>query len=87
MRDRSEKPTARHERGLVAYSPTLVVTPKMFYKNDPKRTLGFSIKSNLGSPSTLLNAGKTTNFAFKINGIELTKNEIEKINFLTQGAK
>lgn len=30
--------------------------------------LGFSIKSRLGSPSTLLNAGKTTNFTFKITG-------------------
>lgn len=30
--------------------------------------LGFSIKSQLGSPSTLLNAGTTTNFAFKITG-------------------
>jgi len=29
--------------------------------------LGFSIKSQLGSPSTLLNAGKTTNFIYKIN--------------------
>jgi len=29
---------------------------------------GFSIKSRLGSPSTLINAGKTTNFIFKIIG-------------------
>jgi len=28
--------------------------------------LGFSIKSQLGSPSTLLNAGKTTNFKYKL---------------------
>ena len=28
--------------------------------------LGFSIKSKLGKPSTLLNAGKTTNFIFEI---------------------
>ncbi|MDD4282986.1 MAG: HpaII family restriction endonuclease [Bacilli bacterium] len=30
--------------------------------------LCFSIKSRLGSPSTLLNAGKTTNFTYKISG-------------------
>ena len=29
---------------------------------------GFSIKSSLGSPSTLINAGKTTNFLFEITG-------------------
>lgn len=33
--------------------------------------LGFSIKSKLGSPSTLLNAnGDTTNFIYQINGID-----------------
>lgn len=41
--------------------------------------LGFSIKSQLGSPSTLLNAGKTTNFIFKISGL-IEKAEIERIN-------
>lgn len=29
-------------------------------------TVGFSIKSELGNPPTLLNAGKTTNFIFKV---------------------
>lgn len=29
---------------------------------------GFSIKSRLGSPSTLVNAGKTTNFVFEVTG-------------------
>lgn len=29
---------------------------------------GFSIKSRLGSPSTLINAGKTTNFIFEVTG-------------------
>ncbi len=31
-------------------------------------TLGFSIKSRLGKPSTLLNAGRNTNFIFEITG-------------------
>ena len=42
-------------------------------------TLGFSIKSQLGSPSTLLNAGKTTNFVFKLTSL-IDKTEIERIN-------
>lgn len=37
-------------------------------RTNQQPTLGFSIKSQLGSPSTLLNAGKTTNFIYKING-------------------
>ena len=32
--------------------------------------VGFSIKSELGSPPTLLNAGRTTNFIYKINGLD-----------------
>ncbi len=84
MRDSSEKPTARHERGLVADSPTLVVTPK---KTNQQPTLGFSIKSQLGSPSTLLNAGKTTNFIFKLEGTELSAREIEQINSIATRSK
>ncbi|GAA3629938.1 HpaII family restriction endonuclease [Flavivirga jejuensis] len=48
-------------------------------RTNQQPTLGFSIKSQLGSPSTLLNAGKTTNFIFKINGI-IENKEIERIN-------
>lgn len=42
--------------------------------------LGFSIKSQLGSASTLLNAGITTNFTFKITGKDLSDNDIANIN-------
>lgn len=42
--------------------------------------LGFSIKSQLGGDSTLLNASKATNFNFKIVGVDLTDNEISEIN-------
>lgn len=42
--------------------------------------MGFSIKSQLGGDSTLLNASKATNFNFKIVGIELSANDIETIN-------
>jgi len=41
-------------------------------------TLGFSIKSNLGGPSTLLNPSRTTNFIFEIIGA--TDADMERIN-------
>lgn len=40
--------------------------------------VGYSIKSSLGSPATLLNASSNTNFKYLIEG--LSKEEIEKIN-------
>lgn len=43
--------------------------------------LGFSIKSQLGGASTLLNAGKTTNFVYKLSD-EFSKSEIDEINTL-----
>ena len=46
------------------------------YRNE---TFGFSIKSKLGSPSTLLNPGKTTNFIYEING-NLSEKQITEIN-------
>ena len=42
--------------------------------------LGFSIKSQLGSASTLLNAGTPTNITYKIVGKELSDGDIEEIN-------
>ena len=50
-------------------------------------TLGFSIKSQLGSPSTLLNAGKTTNFIFNIVGCKYNDAEIAKINSINTKSK
>lgn len=47
--------------------------------------LGFSIKSQLGKNSTLLNAGKTTNFIYHI-GIRNT-NEVNRINSIDTGSK
>lgn len=41
--------------------------------------LGFSIKSQLGSPSTLLNASGATNFVYKING-NMNVSQMTKIN-------
>jgi len=48
--------------------------------------LGFSIKSQLGSPATLLNASRSTNFQYKLRG-NLTKEEIEEINAITGSSK
>ena len=50
-------------------------------RTNQQPTLGFSIKSQLGSPSTLLNAGKTTNFIYKIEG-DLQDEEVSQINSL-----
>lgn len=45
-----------------------------------KPIVGFSIKSELGSSPTLLNAGKTTNFIFKINKTSKSINLLNIIN-------
>ena len=42
------------------------------------RNVGFSIKSEIGNAPTLLNAGKTTNFIYKVKGI--TPAQAEEIN-------
>jgi len=57
---------------------TIVVHDKI---TNQKPILGFRIKSQLGSPSTLLNAGKTTNFIYKITG-EINIENINHVNSL-----
>ena len=42
--------------------------------------MGFSIKSQLGGDSTLLNASKATNLNFKVVGVNLSDEEITSIN-------
>jgi len=49
--------------------------------------LGFSIKSQLGGASTLLNAGKTTNFIFEIKDTVLSDNQIKEINKIDSRSK
>lgn len=49
--------------------------------------LGFSIKSQLGGASTLLNAGKTTNFIYEIENIDLTDIQIKSINLIDTRSK
>lgn len=49
--------------------------------NGHKPELGFSIKSKLGNPATLLNSSKATNFTFKLVGeTSISQSEIDKIN-------
>lgn len=43
-------------------------------------SMGFSIKSQLGGDSTLLNASKATNFIFKIVNVNLSDDDIATIN-------
>ncbi len=50
-------------------------------------SLGFSIKSQLGNPSTLLNAGETTNFIFKIVDAKINQKEIDEINTISSRSK
>lgn len=45
-------------------------------------SLGFSIKSQLGNASTLLNAGETTNFVYKIESDSFSKEDVEYFNSL-----
>ena len=49
--------------------------------------MGFSIKSQLGGNSTLLNASRATNFNFRIEGISLSDEEIATINSLNSKQK
>lgn len=49
--------------------------------------LGFSIKSQLGGDSTLLNAGKTTNFIFEIINLSISDSDIERINQIDSRSK
>ncbi|CAC9596840.1 Type II restriction enzyme HpaII (EC 3.1.21.4) [uncultured Gammaproteobacteria bacterium] len=44
--------------------------------SNKEERLGFSVKSMVGGASTLLNAGKTTNFIFKITNLDVCKIEI-----------
>jgi len=56
-------------------------------KTNLQPELGFSIKSQLGGASTLLNAGKTTNFIYKIENCSLTNDFIEEINSIETRSK
>ncbi|WP_353100555.1 HpaII family restriction endonuclease [Myroides odoratus] len=50
-------------------------------------TLGFSIKSRLGGASTLLNAGRTTNFIFEVFGFKCDNDVLNLINSISSKNK
>lgn len=62
---------------------TLVLHDNKTQRDD---TFGFSIKSRIGSSSTLLNAGKSTNFVYEVVG-NLSKEQICKINNINTHSK
>lgn len=49
-------------------------------RTNMKPLLGFSIKSQLGSPSTLLNPGDSTNITYKVIGGHMSDQDINDIN-------
>ena len=50
-------------------------------------TVGFSIKSQLGSPSTLLNAGRNTNVLYRVTGHQLSSEQVDEINHINSHRK
>ncbi|AQY52088.1 Type II restriction endonuclease HpaII [Listeria weihenstephanensis FSL R9-0317] len=50
------------------------------YKTGFQTETGFSIKSRLGSPATLLNASRATNFEYKISNKKLSNHEVMTFN-------
>lgn len=53
-------------------------------RTNMKPLLGFSIKSQLGTPSTLLNPGKTTNITYRVVGASLSREDIDNINAIDE---
>ena len=56
-------------------------------RTQQRPALGFSIKSQLGSASTLLNAGKTTNFIYKISNVNFSAKDVREINSISSKSK
>jgi hypothetical protein len=52
-----------------------------------KPTLGFSIKSKIGQPATLLNASRATNFIYRFDGPDTNEDEIKSINDIHSSIK
>lgn len=57
------------------------------YRTGLEPELGFSIKSQIGGASTLLNAGKTTNFIYEIKDALLSEEQIDTINGIDTKSK
>lgn len=57
------------------------------FRTGLKPTLNMSIKSMLGSPSTLLNPGKATNFIYRIEKGNFTEKDSKDVNYIQEGNK
>lgn len=68
------KSSSRDKRDItiVVHDPRTGATPE----------LGFSIKSQLGGKSTLLNPSQSTNFVYRVTGTHITDHQISEINRL-----
>jgi len=71
------KSTSKSDIRIVIHDPRI----------NQRTELGFSIKSKLGGDSTLLNAGKTTNFIYQIEGFKGSSNDIIQINAIDSRSK
>ncbi|KAB0444477.1 HpaII family restriction endonuclease [Lysinibacillus fusiformis] len=68
---KAEQSTKKRDITIVVHDEQTGNTPE----------LGFSIKSKLGGPATLLNAGHTTNFIYKFEGgTSITETDLKNIN-------
>jgi len=56
-------------------------------KTNLQSLLGFSIKSQLGNASTLLNASASTNITYEINGTTISEIDIDRINAIETNSK
>ncbi len=71
------KSTVKSDIRIIIHDPRTGTNPE----------LGFSIKSQLGSAATLLNAGRTTNFIYQIDKSKLTQTDISEINSINSKSK
>ncbi|WP_433847517.1 HpaII family restriction endonuclease [Acinetobacter proteolyticus] len=66
------KSSSKSDIRIIIYDQKIGTTPE----------LGFSIKSKLGKPSTLLNASQATNFVYEVKNLSLTPKQIDDFNGL-----
>jgi len=71
------KSTSKTDIRIVIHDQRINQTPE----------LGFSIKSQVGKDSTILNAGKTTNFIYQVSDFKPTQEEMKLINEIETKSK
>ena len=81
--------SAMHELMLddfkaTSYEKSDVETYSIMPHEEIARQVGFSVKSQIGSPATLLNASESTNFIYKVDGFT---GNIDEVNAITTRSK